>query len=227
MRMSEKTYGKVVDYVREGILSGTLKPGDKLPPERDLAENLATSRNSVREGLRILEHIGVLSSQQGSGNYLSLNFDETMSETLSFMYLLKGFRYDQITEFRYAIERQAMELAVRLADEEQKERIARHFKGLEEATEEAERVRHDKALHEVLVEASHNDLLITNYRALTIFMDRYIASMRTRIISGMKSREMLEATHRRLVEGVVEGNLEKGLSGLKEHFEFIERYADQ
>ena len=56
-------------------------------------------------------------------------------------------------------------------------------------------------------------------------MDRYIRSMRARIISGMNSHNMLAKAHRELVEGVVEGDLEKGLHGVLEHFRYIEVYG--
>ena len=222
----EKSYERVVQYVKDEILAGRLRPGDKLATERVLAEQLSVSRNSVREGLRILENIGVISSQQGSGNYISLNFDETMSEVLSFMYFLKGMDERQVTEFRWFIEREAMLLAVKRADRKQKQRMMIHLDGLEKAITEENRVRHDKGIHRVLVEASRNDFLITNYQALTNLMDRYISSMRTRIISGMQSRNKLEYAHRVLVEGVVESDLEKGLTGLRDHFGYIEQYKD-
>ena len=222
----EKSYERVVQYVKDEILAGRLRPGDKLATERVLAEQLSVSRNSVREGLRILENIGVISSQQGSGNYISLNFDETMSEVLSFMYFLKGMDERQVTEFRWFIEREAMLLAVKRADRKQKQRMMIHLDGLEKAITEENRVLHDKGIHRVLVEASRNDFLITNYQALTNLMDRYISSMRTRIISGMQSRNKLEYAHRVLVEGVVESDLEKGLAGLRDHFGYIEQYKD-
>ncbi len=222
----EKSYERVVQYVKDEILAGRLRPGDKLATERVLAEQLSVSRNSVREGLRILENIGVISSQQGSGNYISLNFDETMSEVLSFMYFLKGMDERQVTEFRWFIEREAMLLAVKRADRKQKQRMMIHLDGLEKAITEENRVLHDKGIHRVLVEASRNDFLITNYQALTNLMDRYISSMRTRIISGMQSRNKLEYAHRVLVEGVVESDLEKGLTGLRDHFGYIEQYKD-
>ncbi|MBQ9063519.1 MAG: FadR family transcriptional regulator [Eubacterium sp.] len=222
----EKSYEKVVQHVKDEILNGRLQPGDKLATERVLAEQLAVSRNSVREGLRILENIGVITSQQGSGNYISLNFDETMSEVLSFMYFLKGMDERQVTEFRRFIEREAMLLAVKRADREQKQRLMIHLDGLEKAITEEDRVLHDKGIHRVLVESSRNDFLITNYQALTNLMDRYISSMRTRIISGMQSRNKLEHAHRMLVEGVVESDMEKGLAGLRDHFGYIEQYKD-
>ena len=222
----EKSYQKVVDYVKQEIQVGRLKPGDRLASERDLAERLGSSRNSVREGLRLLENIGVLTSQQGSGNYIALNFNETMTDLLSFMYLLKGIGVDQVTEYRQIIEYEAMELAILRASEEQKTNIMIELAGLEAATTEETRVVHDKAIHRILVEASHNDFLITNYEALDNMMDRYIQSMRLNIISGMQSQNMLEQTHRMLAEAVAESDLAKGREGLERHFGYIEQYKN-
>lgn len=222
----EKSYQKIVDHVKNEIKAGNLKPGDRLASERDLAESLNISRNSVREGLRLLENIGVLDCQQGSGNYIDLNFDETMTDVLSFMYLLKGISIDQVTEYRLLIERDAMKLAVERASEKQKRDILEHLEGLTASDTEEERVIHDRAIHRILVEASHNDFLITNYEALANLMDRYIKSMRLNIISGMQSQNMLEETHRMLAEAVAEGDYEKGLAGLETHFGYIEQYKN-
>ena len=206
-------------------LNGHLRTGDRLPSERELAEVLGSSRNSVREGLRVLENLGVVTSCHGSGNFISLNFDETMSELLSFMYFLKGIREDQVTEFRRSMEWEAMYLAVERITIQEKEEMLGHLEKLEAVQTEDARVQHDKAIHEILIAASHNDFLITNYKALNNLMDRYIRSMRARIISGMNSHNMLAKAHRELVEGVVEGDLEKGLHGVLEHFRYIEVYG--
>lgn len=221
----EKTYEKTVNYIKNRILDGTLRSGDRLPSERELAETLQSSRNSVREGLRVLENIGVVTSCHGSGNFVSLNFDETMSELLSVMYFLKGIREDQVTEFRRSMEWEAMCLAVERITEPEKQEMLMHLKMLETVKTEDERVLHDKAIHEILISASRNDFLITNYKALNNLMDRYIRFMRARIISGMNSHNLLAKAHRDLVEGVVEGDLDKGLQGLLEHFRYIEIYG--
>ena len=220
----EKAYDKVVQYVKKEILEGRMKPGDKLPTERELALKLNSSRNSVREGLRVLENIGVLTSQQGSGNYISQNFDETMTEMLSFMYHMKGIQDGQVTEFRLSLEWEAMHLAVERATREQKEEMAEHFKAMENVRTEAARSLHDKAIHRLLVAASQNDFLITNYKALNNLMDLYVPAMRKRIITGMQAQDKLMEAHRLIVEGVTESNLEKGLTGLRDHFGYIEQY---
>ena len=77
--VKEKPYQLVIDHVREEVLHGNLRPGDRLPGERELAEQLGISRNSVREGLRILENMGITSSQHGAGHYPPSTGQDTTS----------------------------------------------------------------------------------------------------------------------------------------------------
>lgn len=217
---------KIINYVKREILAGALKPGDQLLPERELAEILGVSRNSVREGLRTLDNMGVIKSFHGSGNYIAGNFEETLTEVMTFMYMLKDMDYDRITEFRYALEWQAMNLAVRQATDQQRQKMQEYYKKLITADREETRVKYDKAIHYLLVQASKNDYMISNYKALNNIMDRYIPTMRGKIIEGMKSDERLINAHRRIVEGFVEGNYLKGRQGLNLHFRYIKEYKD-
>ncbi len=217
----DKPYQIVIDQVKKEILTGNLKPGDRLPGEREMAEQLGISRNSVREGLRILENMGVTTSQHGAGHYVSLCFDEPMTETLSLIYTMKGLVRDDLTQFRYCLEREAMYLAMSNASERQKRQIEEHLDALLRAQTEKDRYVHDMALHMTLIEASGNDYLITAYRALTNVIEYYIPVFRGKIIEGMKSNDKLEDAHRTLVMGVMNGNLSLGLEGLDRHFEYI------
>ena len=62
MERQQKAYKGVIDYFKKKIMDGELRPGEKLPPERDIAERLNVSRNSVREAIRIMDMTGVISS---------------------------------------------------------------------------------------------------------------------------------------------------------------------
>ena len=214
----EKSYEKVIEYVKHGIGSGEIQAGEKLLPERELAQKLEISRNSAREGLRILENMGVLESQQGAGNYVSGNFDEILAEMLSFMYILKKIDVNKITEFRSTLEWGAIET------EEQRQKMMSYLDNLERAETEEERVRWDKAIHYLLIEASGNFCMLANYKALNKIMDEYIPKMRGKIIEGMHSEQFLSRAHRTLAEGFAEGNIEKAREGLKLHFHYIYQY---
>ena len=67
MDTGERAYEKIINYVEQQVMQGRYKKGDKLPPERELAALLGASRNSVREGLGILERMGEFPVSRGPG----------------------------------------------------------------------------------------------------------------------------------------------------------------
>lgn len=87
--MDKRTYDSVIRFIKSEITAGRLKPGKKLPPEREMAERLRISRTSIREALRTMEVLGVIESVQGAGNFISVNFEKSMTEALSMMFLLR------------------------------------------------------------------------------------------------------------------------------------------
>lgn len=86
--MEEERCQDVCGYIRSLIARGELHLGDRLPTERALSQALGVSRGTVRDGLRLLESMGVLESHQGSGNYLSNNMGHYLAQSLHFMLLL-------------------------------------------------------------------------------------------------------------------------------------------
>ena len=89
MDTGERAYEKIINYVEQQVMQGRYKKGDKLPPERELAALLGASRNSVREGLGILERMGAISSQQGAGNFMSVFFEKTLVEVMTLIFILE------------------------------------------------------------------------------------------------------------------------------------------
>ncbi|ASK62980.1 GntR family transcriptional regulator [Virgibacillus phasianinus] len=71
MSPKQKVYQAVLNEIRRYIDENNLKPGDKLPSERDLAENLQAGRSSVREALRAMELLGLIETRSGQGTFLS------------------------------------------------------------------------------------------------------------------------------------------------------------
>ena len=93
MAKQNHEYEKVIDYIRNQIEAENLTINSKLPTERAIAEELSISRNSTREALRILEHMGILKSIHGSGNYLTDNISMQMSEMLRYIKVFLSLIY--------------------------------------------------------------------------------------------------------------------------------------
>ena len=138
MDTGERAYEKIINYVEQQVMQGRYKKGDKLPPERELAALLGASRNSVREGLGILERMGAISSQQGAGNFISDNFEKTLIEEGTFR---------EISEFRYALETQALALAMEHISKKQLADIEYYMSMLEKTPEEDMKAYYDKMIH--------------------------------------------------------------------------------
>src|SRR5438552_13454686 len=64
---SSRRYQQVADQIQRLILKGVLKPGDRLPPERELAQKFGVARSSVRDAIRTLEMMGIVEPRQGLG----------------------------------------------------------------------------------------------------------------------------------------------------------------
>ena len=227
MNTNEKSSDKVIEYVETRILAGKLTAGDRLPAERELAQTLNVSRTAVREGIRLLEVIGIVESRRGSGNYIAQRVDQTLEQVLTMMYALDDMRYDEIREFRYAVERQALVLAVRNADAGGKRALQRHLDGLLHAETEEEQAESDRMLHLALVQMSGNRLVIANYNALNRVINRFIRDVRRQIRDESADEfEAFQNVHRQLVEAVVTGNLAMGKDALEAHFTYIARDFD-
>src|SRR6187397_3621021 len=95
---------QVVGFVRDLIDRGRLRPGDRLPAERELATQIGVSRPSVRAGLHALAAMGVVRSRHGSGTYIPDGPPLLGSEPLSFLAALHGFTRDEMYEARRILE---------------------------------------------------------------------------------------------------------------------------
>ena len=81
-----KVYLEIMRQIKEGIRSGQLKKGDRLPSERQMAEQLRVSRATVREAIRSLEIMGLINCVQGEGNFIPKNLDNSLTEPMSLIF---------------------------------------------------------------------------------------------------------------------------------------------
>ncbi len=218
----EKSYERVIQHIKDEILSGNLRQGQKLPPERELAEQLKVGRNSVREALRTLDILGIISSTQGAGNYMTCNFEKSLVESMSMMFLLNHTNYRQISELRQGIETQAAMLAVDRISEEQLCRLERLVQELSGDQPEERNVALDKQLHYLIAQASENQLIVEILQALSSVIDSFISDLRREILAREGCRELLMEAHAGMVRGLRCRDRTLLEASLREHFRLIE-----
>lgn len=222
MAREEKAYARVIEKVKKMILSGELKPGEKLPPEREFAEKLEVSRNSVREAIRIMDMMGIISSQQGSGNYVTCEFQKSITETMAMMFAMDQVNDKQISQVRYSLEVLAFTLALDRVREEDLAKMEECVEKLDKNGDSKNNATLDKIIHYTLARASGNQLLIDILEACSGVFDIFIEDMRYGILKNENRKTELNECHRHLVDALRESDREKGFQALKWHFEMID-----
>ncbi|MDF2610154.1 MAG: regulatory protein GntR [Lachnospiraceae bacterium] len=219
--MEEKSYTRIIEYVKSQIMSGEIRIGDKLPAERELSESLGVSRNSVREALRTLDIMGVISSQHGAGNYLTGDFEKNLMETMSMMFIMNQIYYEQISQLRLGLEIQAMMLAIDNITEHQIEQLESILSKLEQGTEENNVVL-DKQFHYTITLASKNLLIIDILQAVADVMDHFIVDLRKEILDTKESKQKLQEAHGLMLKSLKNKDKELGREALYKHFSVID-----
>src|SRR5687768_8737945 len=159
-RGSAGSTDQVVSYVRTRIESGALRPGDRLPAERELAVHIGVSRPTVRAGLKALAAIGVVQSRHGSGTYIPDGPPALGSEPLSFLAALHGFSREEMYEARRILEVGATGLAAERATAAQIEAIGIEVRRLFASLADPHRfLVHDINFHRAIAAASGNPIV--------------------------------------------------------------------
>ena len=111
-RPKEDITAKLLATFKQLIAEGTLAPGARMPAEREMASNLNVSRGSLRQVLKMLEIMGVVSQRVGDGTYLNAAAPSILAEPMEFLILLDGISFEELMEARLIVE---PELAARAA----------------------------------------------------------------------------------------------------------------
>ena len=162
---------QVVEHVRGLISSGALHPGDRLPPERELARELKISRSSLRAGIGFLSAMGVLKSRHGAGTFVSSGPPALDSSSLNILGTLHGFQPAQMYEARLVLEANVACLAAeRATDEhiaEMAEEVAEMYAALDDPQEY---LIHDVRFHRTIARAAQNPILAALMETITANM---------------------------------------------------------
>jgi GntR family transcriptional regulator, transcriptional repressor for pyruvate dehydrogenase complex len=152
----------VVAGLRARILAGTLQPGTSLPPERELAGQLAVSRATLREGLSILSQMGLLAIHRGRAGGAVVTAPPTtiVSSSIALLFQTRAVTAGQLCEFRRALEVEAAQLAAMRRSRQDLEEIATALDAyVASGKDTVAQNLHGRAFHYAVARASSNPLL--------------------------------------------------------------------
>jgi GntR family transcriptional regulator, transcriptional repressor for pyruvate dehydrogenase complex len=217
---SGQTTEQVVARVYELIKRDDLKPGDRLPPERELAKQLGISRPSLRAGLSSLISMGVLQSRQGAGTFIVDGPPALDSEPLRLLAQLHGFSYDHMFETRSFLEVGAAGLAAERATGEQlaamSEEIAEMFVALKDPQQF---LLHDITFHRAVAAASGNPTLATLVEMVSAIL---YERRRDTIERAHDFNEALDL-HRRIYRAIRTRKPDEAREAMREHIVLAQR----
>ncbi|MBS1851499.1 MAG: FadR family transcriptional regulator [Acidobacteria bacterium] len=147
---------KLIANIKQLISRGVIAPGSKFPPERELAKEFGVNRASLRQALKVLEIMGVLTQRVGDGTYLSATAESILKEPLDFLILLDDLSHQELFETRLIVE---PELAARAAERATAEDLAglrQAIMALERSRTNQARLEADVAFHDCVFRASGN-----------------------------------------------------------------------
>jgi len=211
---------QVVIQVREMIRQGSLNPGDRLPPERELSKRLGISRASLRHGLRFLTAIGVLRSRRGSGTYIAAGPPALDSEPLRMLADLHRFTPDEMFEARQVLEVGLAGLAAQNAQSEHLATIADEVAEMYATLDNPqEYLIHDIRFHRAVAAASGNQIMAALMNMVSAVM---YERRRATVERATDLKESIES-HRKIYRLIRAGNSEEAKAAMTEHLELAHR----
>jgi GntR family transcriptional regulator, transcriptional repressor for pyruvate dehydrogenase complex len=216
-----RTFEQILLQIEEAIMDGRLKPGDRLPPERDLAQTFGVSRASVREALRVLEMFGVINARRGTGpdagSVVADSAQNGLESALRLHVGLLRIPTKDMVEVRAVLEQQAALKAAERADDKTTRRLHEIVEGMRTATAIDEFNGLDTEFHVELARVSGNALLPVLMEALRGTMRRAMLEGFERLPDWRAERDHLVGEHERMISYVETGDREAAGAAVQSH----------
>jgi GntR family transcriptional repressor for pyruvate dehydrogenase complex len=202
------------------IQGGQLHPGDKLPPERELAATMRVSRPSLREALRALALMNVIDMRQGDGTYVTSLEPALLTEHLDFVFSLDDSTFLQLFQARRILEPGIVALAAQtISSKELLELEQCLVKALGCIDNHDAFLQADLELHEKITAAARNPILSRFMTALT----RLGVASRRRTVGIPGVREQSAADHERIVTALKTRDPESARQAMLQHLNHVEQ----
>jgi len=206
------------------VLEGSLKPGDRLPPERELATEFGVSRPSLREAIQKLASKGMVQSRQGGGTYITDRLESTFFDPWQEMMGSHPNLREDMLEFRRMIEGQAAEWAAERATEADLTRLGQCYAALSASFAHEnmdQRSAADIAFHQAVGEAGHNALLGHLSSALLRLMHDNIRLNLDELKTVPAAGNLLKSQHEAIYEAIVARKPQAARAAAETHIDFV------
>jgi GntR family transcriptional repressor for pyruvate dehydrogenase complex len=214
-----KVYAEVADQIRRLIAEGRLKAGDRLPPERELAERFGVSRTSVRDAIRALEMIGLLEPRQGDGTVVLDLSPAALAQPLASILVQNRSLLADLLDVRKMIE---PPLAARAATLAGPQEVAALREIIQRQAEKAGRreltTSEDTEFHYALARLARNPVAL---KVLDVLMDLLLESRERSLQVPGRLAKSLQG-HRRILDSISRKDAQGAEAAMRQHLSEIE-----
>ncbi len=226
MAYSKVSQPKISDVIMEQleqmILEGSLQPGQKLPPERELASQFDVSRPSLREAIQKLEAKGLLSRRQGGGTYVKQQLWQSMADPIvELMQNDSESQYD-LLEFRHATEGMMAYFAALRGTDADMQTIKRRIIEVEQAEAVEDKAAAIVRFYRSIAEASHNVAMLHLVLSLEPVLHQNVAQNLMLLSRREEAASMANKHRQALLAAIVERNPHAAREASNEHLSYIE-----
>jgi len=206
---------QVTEQLKHAILLGQFQTGDKMPPERDLAEQFQVSRVAVRESLRVLENAGFLTTRSGvtGGTFVTDLTFEHLSNAFIDLFLAEKISVPELAHVRVLVEPEIARLAALHIDEESAEHLREALEEEELPSASLVEDLNSKTLvHYILAEACGNRFLEA--------LERSLMALTRRVIQAVEPESLWmhpAGMHRPIIDAVLARNPDAAAEAMKKH----------
>ena len=214
----------VVVQIEDLILSGVLKSGQKLPSERDLAERLQVSRPTVRDAIKTLEGRELLIVKHGDGTFVANLTGTALSPAMIDLFQRRPEAFLHYLEYRMEVEGYAAFLAAQRATDADLAAIRHTIEAIEAAHEKddpAEEAALDVALHTIIVDATHNAMLIHMMASIYDLMRRGVFYNRDFLYTRPGGRAALLAQHQTIARAILARDAAAACAAAEDHLRYV------
>lgn len=222
---SERLSAAVVRQIEQLILRGILRPGERLPSERELSERLGVSRPSLREAVSDLSERGLLTTRASAGIYVADVIGSAFSPALQTLFATHEEAVFDYLDFRRDMEGLAAERATRLGSDTDLKIVDTIFRRMEAAHAKRnpdEEAALDAQFHMAIIEASHNVVMLHMMRAMFELLQEGVFYNRSVMFRQRTTRDALLDQHRDINTAIMARDAIEARAAVERHLSFVE-----
>jgi len=214
---------RIARQIKDTILSGAMKSGDRLPPERELVEHFQASRISIREALKSLETSGLLAIKPGSGVFVSEVNSKPMSESLASILRIKKVSINELTEARMILEPNIAKLACDRVTPQDLQKLEENIAAALTIVKSkvSARVKNIE-FHSLLAESTRNSVLTLTVKTLLDVLQEMSSEIVDDSPQNVEIASHTVRHHKNILEALKEKDAEKVFTLMQKHIRKIQ-----